>query len=238
MLNWLYPITCQLCGEAAETALCEECLQSLRRVPRPICLYCGAPVAGEQTDAYHCPACAAKLRPFELARSALLTDDKVMPLIHELKYHRGIHLAAAFMPLLRTLWHETPELANHYNKAALVPVPISPQHLRKRGYNQAEEIALPLAKDLGLKIIQPLVRLDTGIESQTHLSASARMKNALEAYAAKQEYAMGRKTLPERLVIIDDVYTTGATVRACAAALKKLPGVQKVAVLTLLRVSR
>jgi ComF family protein len=237
MLNWLYPITCQLCGEAAEASLCEACLQTLPRVPRPICLYCGAPVAGEQIDAYHCPACAGKLRPFELARSALLTDDRVMPLIHELKYHRGIHLAAAFTPLLHQLWEETPELV-HYHQAALVPVPISPLHLRKRGYNQAEEIALPLAKSLGLKLIQPLVRQDTGIESQTYLSASARMKNALAAYAAKKEYQEGRRVLPDKLVLIDDVYTTGATVRACAAALKKLPGVQKVAVITLLRVSR
>jgi predicted amidophosphoribosyltransferase len=117
-------------------------------------------------------------------------------------------------------------------------VPISPLHLRKRGYNQAEEIALPLAKSLGLKLIQPLVRQDTGIESQTYLSASARMKNALAAYAAKKEYQEGRRVLPDKLVLIDDVYTTGATVRACAAALKKLPGVQKVAVITLLRVSR
>ena len=237
MLNWLYPITCRLCGEAAEHTLCEACLAQLPRVPRPICLYCGAPAAGEQADAYHCAACKSKPRPFDLARSALLTDDATMPLIHELKYKGASHLGAALAPALAELWHNTPELAE-YRDAALVPVPISKLHLRRRGYNQAEELARPLATALGLPMVQPLQRTDMQSDSQTRLSAAERLKNARLIYHAAPEYAQGKKTLPAHLVLIDDVYTTGATVRACAAVLKHLPGVKKVAVLTLLRVEK
>lgn len=235
MLRWLYPITCQLCGEASEKSLCAACLSRLPRVPRPICLYCGAPSVGEAQDAYHCRACKAKMRPFDFARSALMTSDETMPLIHDLKYHRAGHLAAAFCPVLLETWHNTPDFAR-FTQAALVPVPITREHLRRRGYNQAEELARPLAKALGLPLLHPLQRQETGINSQTALSAGARMRNALQAYAPKPAYASGSTTLPEHLVIVDDVFTTGATVRACAAALKKLPGVRHVAVLTLLRV--
>ena len=235
MLNWLYPITCRLCGEPAEQTLCKDCLAGLPRVPRPICLYCGAPVSGEQADAYHCAACKSKPRPFDIARSALLTSDATMPLIHELKYKGASHLGAALAPALAELWHNTPELAE-YKEAALVPVPISKLHLRRRGYNQAEELARPLATALGLPLVQPLLRIDLQTDSQTRLSAAERLKNARLIYHAAPSYLQGKKTLPTHLVLVDDVYTTGATVRACAAVLKHLPHVKKVAVLTLLRV--
>lgn len=158
-----------------------------------------------------------------------------MPLVHRLKYHGASYLAAALAPVLVDLWHQTPEAAE-YRKAAVVPVPISPLHLKKRGYNQAEELAAPVAKALSLPLVQPLQRIDTAADSQTRLSAAERLKNARLAYKPLAEYEGGKKLLPESLILVDDVYTTGATVRACAAALKKLPGVKKVAVLTLLRV--
>ena len=237
MLHWLYPMTCRLCGEAATTALCPDCLAKLPRVPRPICLYCGAPVAGDLADAYHCHACKSKPRPFELARSALLTADSTMPLIHELKYKGASYLGAALTPALAELWQATPELAA-YKQAAIVPVPLSRLHTQRRGYNQAEELAAPLAKKLGLPLAYPLQRMDTQADSQTRLSAAERLRNARLAYKPKPEYANGKKQLPEYVVLVDDVYTTGATVRACAAALKSLPGVKHVAVLTLLRVEK
>lgn len=237
MLNWLFPITCHLCGETAERTLCDHCLAALPTVPRPVCLYCGAPVAGEQTDAYRCAACNAKPRSFDFARSALKASDETISLIHDLKYHRAIHLGAALAPALAELWHNTPELqAYAQNHAALVPIPIGARRLKHRGYNQAEELALPLAKMLKLRVLHPLQRHETTVESQTRLSGAARLKNARLAYRLKPEYAQGKKHLPSHLVLVDDVFTTGATVRACAATLKQLPQVKHVAALTLLRV--
>lgn len=235
MIDWLYPMTCRLCGESSDLALCEKCMGTLPHVPRPICLYCGAPVSGDQADPYHCSACKSKPRPFDFARSALMTSDETMPLIHELKYHGASYLGAALAPALAELWHQTPELAE-YSQAAIVPVPISPAHLRKRGYNQAAELAIPLAQTLGLPVVQPLQRLNTEADSQTRLSAAERLKNASLAYHPLAAYAKGKKNLPSHLVVVDDVYTTGATIRACTAVLKKLPGVKKVAGITLLRV--
>ena len=235
MLDWIFPNTCQLCGEVAAATLCPACLRSLQRVPKPVCMYCGAPVAGEQTDPYHCDACRDKPRPFTFARSALYEDETTLSLVHDLKYHRHTHLARALAPVLAELW-EGSHLLSATADWALVPVPVTKGKLFSRGYNQAEELAEELANLRPMPIIQPLKRVDTGIRSQTNLSATERMKNAYRAYTLLPPYANGARTLPPNLLILDDVYTTGATTRACAHALRQAKGVRNIGIITLLRV--
>lgn len=234
MLRWLYPITCELCRETSSRALCPACLAALQRVPRPICLYCGSCTAGEQTDPYRCAACSGSPRCFDFARSALIRTESVMQLIRKLKYHRASYLASALSPALAELWQTTPELRT-YTDAALVPVPITRTRLFGLGYNHAEELATSLGKLADLPVLTVLCRRESDGGSQTGFSAAARMRHAEAIYTAAPAYARGHRTLPARLLVIDDVYTTGATARACAAVLKRLPGVRSVGVLTVVR---
>ena len=89
---------------------------------------------------------------------------------------------------------------------------------------------------LGLPVCCALKRIPTGTESQTRLSAGERRRNAMRAYTAQPTYASGRRKLPGvDVVLVDDVYTTGSTAHACAKQLRKLSGVKRVGVLTLLR---
>jgi predicted amidophosphoribosyltransferase len=132
------------------------------------------------------------------------------------------------------VWQTTAELRGA-ESPVLVPVPITRTHLLRRGYNQAEELAKALAKQLSIPVAQPLLRLTTGADSQTKLSSAQRLRNAMAAYALAPDYASGKRPLPAHLVLVDDVFTTGATARACAKALKEAPGVKSVAVLTALR---
>ena len=236
MLSWLFPSTCELCGETAEQTICLDCLQKLPRIPAPICLYCGAPTAGQQTDPDRCEDCAGCARPFTLARQALRQTDEVMQLIYAFKYHKAIHLAQPLAELLNELWEKTPHLCERADWV-LVPVPVTHSKLYTRGFNQAGELARALAKRRKLRWENLLIRRETGIASQTRLTAHARRLNAMRAYRLKRPGLFARRRIyPARLVLVDDVFTTGATARACATQLKKLPGVKEVVVLSLVRI--
>lgn len=234
LLHWIYPHLCELCHEPCEQELCPECRDRLLRVPLPICLYCGSPVAGDQQDPYHCSHCRAMPRSFDFARSALARSEAAMQLVYALKYHRANYLAKALGGLLNDLWEETPALQAQQDWC-LVPVPSGAGHLFKRGYNQAEELARALGKIRGLRVHSPLLRHATGVDSQTRLSAAERRRNARAAYTLRKPDA---KLSAPHIVLVDDVYTTGSTVRVCARLLKQLPGVKTVGVLTLLRAMR
>ncbi len=235
MLSWLYPGVCELCGERSETSLCPACLAGLARVPRPICLYCGAPLRETPADPMHCEECRDKLRSFSFARPALMQTAESMRLVHQLKYHHANHLAVALAPVLAEQWEKNPCLRAHEDWA-LVPVPSATRHLFERGYNQAEELARALAALTGLRVLNALRRTNSGPSSQTQLSATQRQQNAFASFSALPACATGRRPLPPHLLLIDDVFTTGSTARACARALRDCPGVEEVGVLTLLRI--
>ncbi len=235
MLSWLYPGICELCGQRSRASLCAECLAALPRIPRPICLYCGAPLEAAPPDPQHCPACSGKPRSFHFARPALLCTEETMQLVHKLKYAHANHLAPALAPVLAELWETNPPLRAHRDWV-LVPVPSAPQHLFSRGYNQAEELARALGRLMGLRVLNALRRKGNTRSSQTQLNAAQRLANAFESFLPLPAYARGRRPLPPHLLLVDDVFTTGATARACAHALRQLPGVQEVGVITLLHV--
>lgn len=236
MLRWIYPVTCTLCGEAAPLSVCESCRDALRRVPRPICLYCGAATAGTAAEPDRCESCKDFARVYDWARSALVLGGETRGLVHDLKYHRASYLAEPMAEILLQLWASTPQLASHCD-CALVPVPIDPLRSHERGYNQAELLARKLGARLGVPVQQPIMRLlsDEDTRSMTRLSARARQQHANKVYALSPHWLKKKETLPARVVIVDDVYTTGATARACAKVLRTLPGVQEIGVLTVAR---
>lgn len=236
MLRWIYPVTCSVCGESAPQSLCDACRDALARVPRPQCLYCGAATYGTASVPDSCDACKAFPKAFCWARSALVLEGETRRLVHDLKYHHASYLAAPFAEILHELWAATPHLHGG-GEWALVPVPVDARRRHERGYNQAELLASKLAALCGSRVVQPLMRLLSEEEkrSMTRMSARARRELADKIYALHPAWQEPHATLPQRLVIVDDVYTTGATASACARILRALPGVHEVGVLTLAR---
>lgn len=239
-LSWIFPHYCILCQQRSDTdsALCSRCLEELERVPRPLCLYCGSPVNGNHQIPDHCPDCEGKTRPFTFARSALIRSEVNMSLVYRLKFCGEIYMARACAPLLDELWSQHRPLSD-IDDWVLVPVPVTPQRLAERRYNQAKELAIALMNlRPDLRMEEVLTRLPSTVRSQAGLSAGQRLAHAQSVFRLKPAYSKGLKTPPAHLLLVDDIFTTGATARACARLLRKLKGVKKVGVISLLRVPK
>jgi ComF family protein len=205
--RWLLPGACLICQAAtgsdpSDPLICSLCLSRFRRLPEPRCARCGQPQAG---PAEPCRVCLAWPPDFGPVASAVWMDDLARSAVHRLKYEGWPRLADSLAPLM------VPLLAG-VKGAVLVPVPLAPRRARSRGYNQARELARALAERTGLGIgAELLVRVrETG--TQTALAPEARQANVTEAFRPA-----GRA--PDRVILVDDVFTTGATLVAAAGAL-------------------
>jgi len=216
-LAFIYPEVCQLCGEAratpAEGFVCAGCRASVRFIEPPYCSHCGLPFAGAITTAFECASCREMRWQFCFARSAVIARDAVLDIIHRYKYQRALW----FEPFLAELFigRAEPELRGQ-PWDWLVPVPLHPAKQREREFNQAERLARRLSAATKIPVHTRLIRRIRPTQTQTMLSREERLANVREAFAMR-----GRERLAgQRLVLVDDVFTTGATTSACAAVLR------------------
>jgi len=227
-LDLLFPAVCPLCaarlGAGRRDPLCGACWASLARLAPPLCARCGAPVPSE-AEATGCADCRDAVPPFDYARAAASYGGAVREAIHGLKFGGRRSLARP----LGDLVGEQCAAALADRPDALLPVPLARARERERGFNHAALLAERLGERLGLSV-RPrwLVRL-RATAPQTDLTAAERRANVAGAFAAAPAVA-GR-----HVVVIDDVITTGATVRECARALRAA-GALRVGVLAVARV--
>ncbi len=205
--------------------LCENCAGVITLAQPPHCLACGAPFAGLVEGARRCPTCIELDPAFGAGRTGMLLQGTARVVVHELKYHQARHLRTD----LRALVSRAPWLVEFAGGAVLVPVPLHPKRLRRRGFNQARLVAEALAAETqGAKVAELLERVrDTA--TQTRLNREERQRNVKGAFALKPGATVSAET---RYVLVDDVFTTGATMNACAKVLRRA-GAEKVDVATL-----
>ncbi len=230
-LAFLYPPVCQLCQKhragAAEGYVCEHCWEQVRFVQPPCCDRCGLPFAGDITTAFECSNCRDLELHFVSARAAVVANDRVREVIHRYKYNRDLW----FEPFLAELLLRQAVPALRAEKlAGIVPVPLHPVKEREREFNQAERLARPLATALGIPVRTDLVRRDQPTRTQTQLDKHARADNVRRAFAPVRPKSLHG----ERLLVLDDVLTTGATTSAVARILREI-GAGEVLVWTLAR---
>jgi ComF family protein len=223
LLDMVYPPSCELC-EAPQVGgryLCEDCRNKLPRVESPFCQKCGEMFEGNISTAFLCPNCTDLDYAFSFARPVLLSSDAARHLVHMFKYGKAIHLARE-LAMLAAEAFDDPRLQRALaEKWTLVPVPLHWARKQHRHFNQSEEIARHLGKILGLPMIPVLNRI-RATPTQTNLSRKQRLQNLRGAI---QISARGRRWIKggaaTGIILIDDVFTTGATVQECAQVLRK-----------------
>jgi ComF family protein len=179
----------------------------------PVCDGCGAPFEYDQGRGARCAACMARPRAFAAARAACLYDEASREPILKLKHADRPDLAGLF-----ALWIGRAARDLVAEADAVAPVPLHPLRLVRRRYNQAAEIARPLARREGLLYLPDALVRRRATQSQAGKSGSGRRRNVAAAFAVPAR----RRGLIEgrRILLIDDVMTTGATAEGCARALK------------------
>jgi len=232
LLDWVYPRQCGLCGGPSDDFgghWCASCLADAHFVQAPFCQSCGLPVAGRIDHAFTCHTCEKLPPAYDMARSAFRYETVIRTAIHHFKYRRAFWLQEDMVNGLEAAWNT--HLAEQ-SPTGVACVPLHHHRMRTRGYNQAALLAASLAARKGLPFLPSLLRRDRDTGSQTKLTAAARRRNVRGAFHVKEFRAATR--VPNSVVLIDDVMTTGATVHECARVLKKA-GVAQVFVLTLAR---
>jgi competence protein ComFC len=236
VLDWVYPPVCEICGcgLGGGDALCEECSGKMLRIEAPFCDMCGEGFEGQIDGAFDCPNCREVSFHFEFARAAMLRSERVLDLVHRLKYGREVHLAGALGRLAVGAFSDRRLGVAMEEKWPLVPVPLHRSRQRERYFNQADEICRAIAEETGLEV-QRLLKRVRKTETQTRLNRKQRMENLKGAFAVRRPWGREMK-MPDTpgVILVDDVFTTGSTVDACAKVLKKV-GVERVAVLTVMR---
>jgi competence protein ComFC len=248
LVSVFYPAGCRLCERlltrASRVPICDECLTSFAALPLEVCEICGSPVAAlfsapvsdrgapesvspdaGHTDLASCIACQGRTYAFERVRSYAAYEGRLIHAVILLKFERIEPLASWFATRLA-------EVAKRDDLAAdvVVSVPLHRQRERERGYNQADLIARPLARRLRLPY-RPVLLMRTKPRPDKHiLSLSERWESVRGAFATRQ----GSQIDNLRVLLVDDVMTTGATLDACAKAVRRA-GAKSVIGLTVAR---
>ena len=217
-LNFFYPPVCQICREERagikEGYVGGECWSQVRFVTAPFCQRCGLPYEGSIHQPFVCGNCTEIKFHFRFARSAVVANPLILQVIHHYKYNRALY----FEPFLADLLvrQAVPSLQKE-KWDLIVPVPLHPAKEREREFNQAERLARHLSRATQIPVNTALVRRVKSTATQTQLNRAERTGNMRAAFAARGP----KKLNGERIILLDDVLTTGATTSACARVLRR-----------------
>lgn len=223
----LFPPCCAACKvrpfNHSTGRLCHDCLESIRFIESPFCTVCGRPFHGPEGSDHICGQCIKNPPPFDTARSVFQYHGAVRSLIHKIKYNEDGHALRVLSSLAKDF-----VLFDDLKPDLIIPVPLHRKRLKKRGFNQSLRLAGAIFTNIPLGI--DILSRTLNTKPQTELSMKERPGNVRNAFEVTSLLPKGAKTI----LLVDDVYTTGATVRACAKTLKKA-GAREVHVLTVAR---
>ena len=214
LLDLIYPRRCPVCLAAlppGKTLICPPCRERIRYVVPPVCYKCGKPLSDETQEL--CRNCKKRLPSFREGISwAEYTSDYTRRMMNEVKYHGDLQLLN--FPCADLLERQG-ERMRGWKAEAVIPVPLHRKRLLARGYNQAEEIARRLSAGLGIPVDASLLLRKAETKAQKALTSEGRAMNLMGAFRTSGPCPY------KRVILVDDIYTTGATAEACTRALLK-----------------
>lgn len=235
MLDILLPPRCFACGDDVQDhgSQCAACWSKVDFISHPLCSCCGVPFdyvsnQADEEEGFICGDCAKSAHAYDQARAVFVYDDHSKKMILSFKHgdrHEGVPAFAIWLWGAAKIWEDEIDI--------IMPVPLHWRRLFKRRFNQAAEMAYAVGKLAGLGVNATSLKRHKPTRSQFGLGARQRQKNVQSAFSIndKDKAAVKGKTI----LLVDDVMTTGATINACAKALKKV-GAKKVYAVSLARV--
>jgi competence protein ComFC len=215
-VSLLYPPVCTVCGGNVRAGeyLCDQCEAKAVRIVAPFCEKCSEPFEGSITSDFTCANCAHRTIHFDAAVSAYRGRGIVREIIHEFKYGRQIHLRRLVARWLYAALEDERLRGRRFD--IIVPVPLHATRRRERGFNQASLLAALLSAQTSISS-KPLLERIRYTTTQTALDRSERMENLHNAFRLRKNADVRGL----RVLLIDDVLTTGSTLSECARVLKR-----------------
>jgi len=237
LLDWLYPPRCRFCRESIlghdDDCFCPRCRERIRLAGHPLCTQCGQPFLDTGGDDHLCGKCIVRRPDFARARAWACypteesEDHPLRVVVQRFKYGRKVSLGK---PLGRLMAAGCRECFRDCALDVIIPVPLHPKRLRWRGFNQSVILAREVGRLWGLPMDTSILLRSRETPPQTQLSEEERKRNVRRAFSLNPVKSVEGKTL----LLVDDVYTSGATVNECSRALMR-GGAREVHVLTLAR---
>lgn len=202
------------------------CLQYLSPVRQPLCKKCGKEVFGEAIE--YCLDCSRHPRTFDSGMAVLNYNEAAKHSMSAIKYKNRREYLDFYAELLD---FRLAKKVHYLKPEVLIPVPVHPSRLRRRGFNQAFELARRLVKRWDIPVETRMLIRTRKTMPQRNLNPSERLKNLQEAFAVNPKW-LERHPVPETVLLVDDIYTTGSTIEACARVLKQA-GVKRIYFVTI-----
>jgi ComF family protein len=237
LVDWLFPPRCRACGGwirgRDSEYFCSSCRPSIQLVKHPLCTICGRPFLDASGEDHPCGMCVNRTPHFAQARAWAcypreeLAEHPLRSVVQKFKYGRKVSLGK---PLGRLMARGCEDFLNECRPDLIVPVPLHPKRLRWRGFNQSVLLARQVSRAYEMPMDPFILLRRRETPPQTQLTEEERRKNMRGAFALNQEKSVDGKII----LLVDDIYTSGATVDECSRALERA-GAKAVYVLTLAR---
>ncbi len=230
ILDILFPLRCIICKSKVQNdgALCTECFKSIHFITYPYCAICGTPFPYNVGPGALCGKCMADPPPYNKARAVFIYNEHSAKLVTDFKYGDKLQGYKHFGRWMEERGSELLEKCD-----MLVPVPLHRRRFFDRRYNQSALLCHAIRRFSGVKVIPDMLIRRKNTVPQTTLPKQTRQKNVANAFILNKRYSNNRYSPKGKsITIVDDVMTTGATIKACAKILKRA-GASNVFVLTL-----